>query len=99
MKLGGFKLQNFEGCSLPEPVASAFGMLFGRLEGAHYKPVLYCATQQVNGVNHLILCEITAVTHPPKKSLQTVLINIPFDDIKGEKAKKVPFEPQIIVEE
>jgi hypothetical protein len=99
MKSGGFKLQNFETCNLPEPVASAFDRLFGHLVGTHYKPVLYCATQQVNGVNHLIICEITKVTNPPVKSLQTVLMNIPINDLKGEKATMVAFDPNVIVEE
>lgn len=99
MKCGGFVLQNFETCILPQPLANAFNRLFGGLAGAGCQPVLYCATQAVNGVNHLILCQVTKTTNPPKKSLQTVVINIPSDDSDGEKATKVFFEPEVIVEE
>lgn len=99
MKTGGYKLQDFQACTLPQPVASAFTKLFGNLEGASYKPVLYCATQLANGFNHLILCEITKITNPPIKSLETVVINIPAEDIGGGKATHVLYEPKVIVEE
>lgn len=97
MKVGGYMLQDFERCDLPKPLANAFDKLFDGRMGGGYKPVLYCATQVVNGINHLILCEVAKTTNPPIKSLETVVINIPFDDETGEKAEQVFFEPQVIV--
>lgn len=99
MKAGGYRLNDFDACNLPENVATAFTKVIGSMHGAQYKAVLYLGSQLVNGVNHLLLCEVTKATNPPVRSLEIVAINIPFDDPTGKRATTAPFEPHIIIEE
>lgn len=55
---GKIQLKNFEACKLPQKAASAFSILEG-LDGASYKPLIYGAEQEVKGVNHWFIAEMT----------------------------------------
>lgn len=72
---GGWKLAPMSPCDLPQNVATGFTQLFGDVEGATYTPVLYCGTQVVNGVNHMIICRQTLVTLTEDEHLVKVIIN------------------------
>ncbi len=75
MLSGGWKLAPMDPCDLPQNVATGFTQLLGELEGANYTPVLYCGTQVVNGVNHMIICRQTLVTPTTDEHLVKVIIN------------------------
>ncbi len=72
---GGWNLAPMSPCNLPENVATGFAQLFGNMEGAAYTPVLYCGTQVVNGINHMIICRQTLVTPTKDEHLVKVIIN------------------------
>lgn len=70
---------NSSACNLPQQVASAFSKVTMELVGAKYEPLLYLATQVVNGTNHMILCKqaLSDLDHTDKISVMT--IHIPTD--------------------
>lgn len=77
-------VENIPACNLPQKVASGFTETTKDLLGANYKPLVYCATQVVNGTNHMIICEQTLLTNPPKKAIIAMKLHqsLPAD---GEK--------------
>lgn len=64
-------------CNLPETVASAFSQVTKDLRGARYEPLMYAATQVVNGINHMILCRETLSDAEHTVKLSTMVLNIP----------------------
>ncbi len=69
--------KNYPNCDLPEPVASAFSQATMYLEGARYEPLMYLATQVVNGTNHMILCRQTVVSVKSIVKIVKMVLNIP----------------------
>lgn len=69
--------QNYPTCNLPEQVASAFSKVTMDLVGAKYEPLMYLATQVVNGTNHMILCRQTLSDSDHTVRLSTMIVNIP----------------------
>lgn len=69
--------QNYPTCNLPEQVASAFSKDTIDLIGAKCEPLMYLATQVVNGTNYMILCRETLsdINHTVK--ISTMVLNIP----------------------
>lgn len=68
---------NCKACDLPQDVATAFSQVTANLQGAGYEPLLYAATQVVNGINHLILCRETLSDAERTVKLSTMILNIP----------------------
>jgi hypothetical protein len=74
MKFGQIELNQFEACKLPQRAASAFSVLEG-LTGATYKPLVYCGTQIVKGVNHYFIAEMTIAYSTPQRHIVSLCIN------------------------
>ncbi|MBR0150243.1 MAG: hypothetical protein IJP89_02645 [Synergistaceae bacterium] len=55
MKLGGWNLDEVKGCNLPQKVQSAFTAVTGDMTGAEYEPIAYMGSQQVNGLNYMVI--------------------------------------------
>lgn len=68
---------NYPTCNLPEQVASAFSKVTMDLIGAKYEPLMYLATQVVNGTNHMILCRETLSDANHTVKVSTMVLNIP----------------------
>lgn len=69
--------KNLPACDLPEKVASTFTKVTKGLIGAKYEPLLYLATQIVDGENHMILCRETLSTFPQAIKISTLILHIP----------------------
>ncbi len=67
----------YPACNLPEQVASAFSEVTTGLVGAKYEPLMYLATQVVNGTNHMILCRETLSDANHTVKVSTMILNIP----------------------
>lgn len=74
-KAGGWKLAKMEPCMLPEDVASGFCSVMENMVGASYVPVLYCAAQLVNGMNHMLICKQTLSTAGAEENLAKVILH------------------------
>lgn len=89
-KLGGWEIVNAPADKLPQPLASATVKLFyGENGEVKYNPVWYAATQLVNGLNHMLVCEQfkkAEESEETEKHIVAVVVNIPAGDFKGEKA-------------
>ncbi len=73
--IGTWNFSTLKACNLPEKVATGFSEVFSHLCGAEYTPVLYCGTQLVHGINHMIICKMK-VCHPDAtEKLAKVIIN------------------------
>ena len=85
MMAGAFNFDVLKPCSLPEKVATGYSEVFSHLLGADYTPVLYCGTQVVHGINHMIICKMR-VCHPDatEKLAKVILNELPEDEIKGK---------------
>ncbi len=70
---------NYPVCNLPEKVASAFSQVTMDLIGAKYEPLMYLATQVVNGTNHMILCRETLSDANPTVKISTMILNVPVN--------------------
>ena len=81
-KLGGYQLVNHSANQLPQSLATATSKLLD----ANYKAIWYIGSQQVNGKNHLLICEQFKST---SKRIVGVVINIPADDTDGANASIV----------
>lgn len=83
--VGAWNFDGLKACNLPEKVASGFSQVFEKLIGADYTPVLYCGTQVVHGVNHMIICK-SKVVHPDAvtRLVKVILNEIPEDEIKSK---------------
>lgn len=87
---GGWEIteaaKNYPTCNLPEQVASAFSKVTMNLVGGKFEPLMYLATQVVNGTNHMILCRqiLSDLEHTVR--ISTMIVNIPTNG-----------EPQIVV--
>ncbi len=68
---------SYSTCNLPEMVASAFSQVTMDLVGAKYEPLMYLATQVVNGTNHMILCRETLSDAAHTVKISTIILNIP----------------------
>ncbi|KPU43503.1 hypothetical protein OXPF_29440 [Oxobacter pfennigii] len=73
--VGNWVLADFTACNLPEKVATGFGEAMSKLVGARYTPLLYAASQIVNGTNHMIICEAVPMTVTPEPRLVAVYIH------------------------
>lgn len=73
--IGAWQILHVEGCKLPEKVATGFCEATEGLVGASYIPALYCATQVVAGINHMIICKQTLVTNPPKEAIVKLVLH------------------------
>lgn len=71
--LGAWKIVAAIG-SYPQKVASALNDLFSSIDGVGYSPLMYAAQQQVSGVNHMIYCKQTNLTHPVSYGLASVIL-------------------------
>ena len=61
---------------MPQSVASAWAAIKNSdLVGVDYTPLLYCAEQDVKGVNHWFICGQTLITHPPTRRLVKLAVN------------------------
>ena len=82
---GGFNFDVLQPCALPEKVATGFTEVFSKHLGADYTPVLYCGTQTVHGVNHMIICKMR-ICHPeaPDKLAKVILNQLPDDEINSK---------------
>lgn len=82
--VGAWNFDVLKPCNLPEKVASGFSQVFGKLKGVDYIPVLYCGTQVVHGVNHMIICKSRIVYPDAVTRLVKVILNeIPEDEINS----------------
>lgn len=68
---------NYPSCNLPEQAASAFTQVTVDLIGAKYEPLMYLATQVVNGINHMILCRQTLSDAEHTVKIVKMVLNIP----------------------
>ena len=75
MNIGGWDYSVVEACELPKEVAAGFNEAFSSLLGATYTPVLYCGTQIVHGVNHMIICKVKFATQGSNYALMKVVLN------------------------
>ncbi len=61
-------------------VSEVVGKATGKLLGAEYEPVAYIGSQVVAGINHAVLCRITAVTPDADAGYSLVYI---YEDLEG----------------
>lgn len=78
--MGRWEFVENPGCELPEKVATAFAGVFEGMEGASYKPVLYCGSQIVNGMNYMLICEQKLVTEISEIHYTKVILHVTLDD-------------------
>ena len=76
---GSWNILKMEPCKLPQKLATGFSEVTKEIVGASYEPVLYCATQLVAGTNHMLICNQTLVTNPPKKSIVKMILHETLD--------------------
>ena len=78
---GKIELAQFEGLTkMPQKAASAWSGAGNELKtkgfvGASYKPLLYCGSKVVRGINHVFIAEQTLITNPPVRRLVIMEIN------------------------
>ena len=71
--VGGWVVEPVVG-GLPEKVATAFSTVM-QMKGAEYAPLVYCAHQLVNGINHMLICKQTLVTKDQDIHVVKVVLN------------------------
>lgn len=83
--VGAWNFEVLKAGNLPEKVATGFSEVFSKVLGADYTPVLYCGTQVVCGINHMIICKMK-VCHPDaaEELVKVVLNEIMEDEIKSK---------------
>ena len=81
-KLGGWNLINHSATRLPEDLASVELVNIG----AKFEPIWLLASQIVNGINYMLVCEVTRTTLHQNKSIAVVVVNIPAGSIGGKGA-------------
>lgn len=70
--------KNCPTCNLPEQVATAFSKVtMDLMVGAKYEPLMYLATQVVNGTNYMILCRETISDNDHTVLVSAMVLNIP----------------------
>jgi hypothetical protein len=84
--LGGWDLCSVPANTLPEQVATAVVAINMNLFGASYYPIRLVGTQVVNGTNYLLIAKEVQATQTKNTNIVMLTINIPADDITGEKA-------------
>ncbi len=67
--------KNLKSVNLPQRLASGFTALTNEMTGADYKPVLFCGTQVVKGMNYYLICVQTLITNPVIKKLVKMTLN------------------------
>lgn len=77
--VGGWNILKMEPCNLPQKLATGFAKVVGDIDGASYEPLLYCATQIVNGTNHMLICKQTLVTNPPSENIVKMILHETLD--------------------
>ncbi len=80
---GAWRFEEMEPCKLPQRVEIAFKEATEGLVGMSYTPVLYVASQIVNGMNYCIICKTVMETNPPKEGCKKVVIYQPLDEGKA----------------
>lgn len=72
---GKTELEKFTGLSqMPQEAASAWGVV-SKLDGATYKPLLYCGSQVVKGVNYWFIAEQSFSIAAPERRIVKLAIN------------------------
>lgn len=83
--VGAWNYDVLKSCNLPEKVATGFSSVFASFVGADYTPVLYCGTQVVHGVNHMIICKSRICHKDAVDRLTKVILNeVPEDEINSK---------------
>ena len=77
--VGNWNILKMEPCNLPQKLATGFSKIMMDMVGASYEPVLYCATQLVNGTNHMLICKQTLVVNPPKENVVKMILHETLD--------------------
>ena len=74
---GKIKLEEFKGLTeMPQKAASAWsGAGFENLVGANYKPLIYCGSQVVKGINHWFIAELTVPYSSEIRKIVLLAIN------------------------
>ena len=73
---GKIELEKFEVEKLPQKAASAWSGAFEKgFVGAEYKPIKYCGTKQVRGVNYCFIAEQTISSAAFDRELVSLQIN------------------------
>lgn len=60
---------------IPDDARVAWQTATAGLIGASYKPITYCGSQVVHGVNHFFIAEQTLIINPPVRRVVLVIIN------------------------
>lgn len=71
---GKIKFENFKVAEMPQEAASAWSAVENSV-GAGYKPVLYVGSQEVKGINHWFIAEITYMVSTPYSELAVIAVN------------------------
>lgn len=72
---GKIELENFVGInSMPQKAASAWSVV-ENLVGVNYKPLLFCGTQIVKGVNYYFIAELTLAIAKPERHIVLLAVN------------------------
>ncbi|MCH5264772.1 MAG: hypothetical protein J1F02_02655 [Lachnospiraceae bacterium] len=79
--VGAYNFDALEPCELPKEVDTGFTGVFSIFAGAEYTPVLYCGTQDVHGINHMIICKMR-ICHPDAtdRPVKVVLNQMPIKE-------------------
>lgn len=99
--LGGWKVAGFNGvkCNFEQGAASAWAAFDGSgFVGASYRPLLFCASQVVNGVNWGFIAEQTMIFAEPERHVVKLVINeyVTKNEETGEPEKAYKLVPQSI---
>ena len=73
--VGSWIWEDGQDCKLPQDVATGFGVVMQDMDGAGYKPMMYCGKQLVNGENHMLICKQTLVTAEPIENLVILVLH------------------------
>lgn len=83
--VGAWDFSTLKACNLPEKVATGFSEVFSHLYGADYTPVLYCGSQLVHGINHMIICKMKICYPDAIEKLAKVVINeVPKTELESQ---------------
>ncbi len=67
-------------CELPKDVADAFSEAIEGFVSMQFKPVLYVASKEQNGMYYSIICKTTELSDSQRQDLKTVYI---FKSVSG----------------
>lgn len=85
LTVGGWVIEDLKACNLPQKIATGFVQVMEGFVGASYIPVSYCASQLVNGTNHLLICKQTLSTSPSIEHIVAMTLHqsLPTDGLVG----------------